>query len=745
MKTPKAWHWAGVSLLVLAAPAWAQNGEQDGARQDRAGQDQDRDGAERHEAHSTIVVTGAATTLASETDTGSRLGLTALETPASIAVVDGDDIRARGDVSVVEAVTRAPGVTTAANPGNGDTALAMRGFAGQDSVLQLYDGVRLFPVAGTITFPNDPWNIERIEVLSGPASVLYGQGAMGGAINVIPKQPNADRFEFEGEAGYGSQDSWHLAGGAGGPISQTLSFRTDGSYRQSDGYVDRGDSESLALSGALRFEPSKDFRLTLRDDFGRYEPSVYFGTPLIDSKLDTSIRHNNYNVGDAYMMFRDNRLALDAEWTISDALQFRNTAYFVKSHRQWYDLESYCWVAADGNCPNGYGYGTPGTIYRTDNYGIMHDQKQYGDTATLKLSSPLGGTAKNDLVVGVDLGRTKLVYSHNFDTDYQEDNVPINDFDPGTFLATTTVKPHYRTRVDTIALFGEDRLALTDELSLVGGIRYEHNKAGRWNYVYDAAGTSITGESPALNGGTEAFKTLESTTWRVGAVYQPTKNLSLYAQYATGVDPLGSIATYSTSTTQFELTYARGHQMEAGVKGLFLDGMGQFTLAAYRLVKNNLFTQQVPGGPIMQVGQRSSQGLEASLSLTLPAGFAIEANGTVLDANYDDYTGFKGNTPRGVPEQAANLGLNWTSKMGLQLRGDLRYVGRRFSDDGNQFRVPAYTVVDLGASYALTSNVALDVRVSNVFDEAYALATYNDEQWILGRPRSVDVSVRAKF
>jgi iron complex outermembrane receptor protein len=731
MNTLKAWHWAGASVLALAlvAPAHADDGDRD---QDRT--------------HSTpIIVTGQTTTLTSETDTGSRLGLTALETPASIAVVEGDDIRARGDVSVVEAVTRAPGVTTAANPGNGDTALAMRGFAGQDSVLQLYDGVRLFPVAGTITFPNDPWNIERIEVLSGPASVLYGQGAMGGAINIIPKQPNADRFEFEGEAGYGSQDSWHLAGGAGGPISQTLSFRADGSYRQSDGYVDRGDSESLALSGALRFEPSKDFRLTLRDDFGRYEPPVYFGTPLIDSKLDTSIRHNNYNVGDAHMMFRDNRLALDAEWTISDALQFRNTAYYIKSHRQWYDLESYCWVAASGDCPNGYGYGTPGTIYRTDNYGIMHDQKQYGDTATLKLSSPLGGTAKNDLVVGVDLGRTKLVYSHNFDTDYQEDNVPINGFDPGIFLATTTVKPHYHTRVDTVAVFGEDRLALTDQLSLVGGIRYEHNKAGRWNYVYDAAGTTIVGESPALNGGTEAFKRLESTTWRVGAVYQPTPGLSLYAQYATGVDPLGSIATYSTSTTQFELTYARGHQMEAGVKGLFLSGMGQFTLAAYRLVKNNLFTQQVPGGPIMQVGQRSSQGIEASVSVTLPAGFAIDANGTVLDANYDDYTGYKGNTPPGVPEAAANLGLSWTSKTGLQLRGDLRYVGRRFSDDGNQFRVPAYTVVDLGASYALTENLALDVRLLNAFDEDYALATYNDEQWILGRPRSVDVSVRAKF
>lgn len=743
--------WAGASLLAvaLAAPAYADSA-------DNAG-DHTTNG-------NTIIVTGQReASLATETDTGSRLDLTGLETPATVSVVDGDDIRARGDASVTAAVTRAVGVTTAANPGNGDTALAMRGFVGQDSVLQLYDGVRLFPVAGTITFPNDPWNIDRIEVLNGPASVLYGQGAMGGAINIIPKQPNPDLYEFQAEAGYGSQNTWHVAAGAGGPIAPTLSFRADGSYRQSDGFVDRGQSDSLALSGALRWAPSSDFTLTLRDDYGSYEPPVYFGTPLIDDKLDTSIRHNNYNVGDAHMFFRDNRLALDADWKVSDVLKFRSTAYYIKSHRQWYDLESYCWVASDGNCPNDYGYGTPGTIYRTDNYGIMHDQKQYGDTTTLKLSSPFGGSMKNELVVGVDLSRTTLVYSHNFDTDYQEDNVPINDFDPGTFLATTMVKPHYHTSVDTVAVFGEDRLAFTDQFSLVGGIRYEHNKAGRWNYLYDSSGTTITGDTPALDIdpvtglGTQAYKTLEATTWRVGAVYQPTPNLSLYAQYATGVDPLGSIATYSGSQDSYQLTYATGHQIEAGVKALFLDGKGQFTLAAYRLVKNNLFTQHLPGGPIEQIGQRSSKGIEASLEFSLPEGFAVNANGTILDANYDDYvivndptdpsqnTVYTGNTPPGVPEEAANLELSWTSKIGLQLRGNLRYVGRRFSDDANTFRIPAYTVVDFGATYAITKNVGVEVTLYNAFNEAYAEATYNDEQWILGRPRSVDVSIRANF
>jgi iron complex outermembrane receptor protein len=721
----------GVSLLVLgllaAAPAQAEDGD--------AG-----------DQTSGIIVTGERPSeLKLETDTGSRLGLTDLETPASVSVVEGDDLRARGDMSVIDAVTRAPGVTTSGNPGNGGTALAMRGFEGQGSVLQLYNGVRLFPTAGTITFPNDPWNIERIEVLSGPASVLYGQGALGGAINVIPKAPNPDRYEFRAEAGYGSQDTWHAAAGAGGPIAPTLSFRADASYRQSDGYVDRGDSDSVALSGALRFAPSEDFSLTLRDDYGDYHPMKYFGTPLIDSKLDTRIRHENYDIGDARMHWRDNRLALDGEWTVSEALQLRNTAYYLTSKRLWQNLETYCWIAPDGLCPNGIGFGTPGMIYRADNFGIVHDQTQIGDTATLKLSTPLGGGMSNDLLVGTDLSRVKLIYSHDFGSAYQEDEVDPFTFDPGTFLDTQGIAPRYHTRTTTYAFFAEDRLALSDRLSLVGGIRYEHNKVGRWNYVYDAAGTTIVGDAPALNGGLNAFKTLQHTTWRVGTVYQPTPNLSLYAQYATAVDPLGTLTTYSTSASQFQLTNARGRQVEAGVKALFLDGMGSFTLAAYRLVKTNLFTQTRPNGAIDQVGQRSSQGIEASLELTLPGGFGINANGTILDANFDDFTGFENNTPPGVPEQAANVELSWTGMNGLQLRGDLRYVGRRFSDNANRFRVPAYTVVDLSATYALSEHVGLDLRLYNVFDEAYAETTYNDQQWILGRPRSVDVSLRASF
>ncbi|MCP1471907.1 outer membrane receptor protein involved in Fe transport, partial [Sphingobium sp. OAS761] len=81
----------------------------------------------------------------------------------------------------------------------------------------------------------------------------------------------------------------------------------------------------------------------------------------------------------------------------------------------------------------------------------------------------------------------------------------------------------------------------------------------------------------------------------------------------------------------------------------------------------------------------------------------------------------------------------------LQARAGLRYVGRTYSDNANASRVPGYAVVDAGISYALTDKVALSVRAYNLFDKDYAVTTYNDEQWLLGRPRSVDVALRASF
>lgn len=681
-----------------------------------------------------LVIGAGLDALTLPTATGSRLGLSVLETPASVYSLDGDEIRARGDLSVVDAVTRAPGITSVANPGNGGTALAARGFSGQGSVLQLVDGIRLFPVAGTITFPTDPWTVGSIEVLSGPASVLYGQGALGGAVNILTKQPT-ERARVDAEASYGSQDTRHIAAGAGGPIGSGFSYRVDGSYRQSDGYVDRGDSKSYALSAALRFAPSDTFSITLRDDYGNNRPTEYFGTPLIAGRLDERNRRRNYNVADAELHYRDNRTTLVAEWRPSEALTITNAAYRLTSKRLFKNLESYF-----------YNDGT-GLIDRFDNLGIVHDQTQWGDQGSVRLSTPFGGEARNDLVVGFDVNSIKLTYGNDFGSDPQEDSVDPFRFNPGVFFDTQGIAPRYRTRTSEWSVFAEDRLKLTPELSLVGGIRYEEDKVRRRNIVYNAQGQE-TGSVNAFPNGQES-RTLRNTTWRVGAVYQPVPTVSLYGQYSTGVDPLGTLTTFTTNATQFFFTNATGDQIEGGLKASFLGGRGSATVSAYRIVKKNLVAQRTPSSPVEQIGQRSAKGIEASVSVSLPAGLAISANGTVLDADYDDFisggANFSGRTPPNISETAANLSLRWDAAARVQARAELRYVGKTYSDNANTFRIPAYATVDGGISYALTDRLAVDLRVYNLLDKDYAITSYNDEQWILGRPRSVDVALRARF
>ncbi|HEV7440919.1 MAG TPA: TonB-dependent receptor plug domain-containing protein, partial [Methylobacterium sp.] len=189
----------------------------------------------------------------------SRLGLTPLETPASVDVIAGETARLRGQNTVVEAVTQnATGITTIASPGNGNGAFTARGFAGPNSIQQLYDGTRLYVGAGTVTFPFDTWNIERIEVLRGPASVLYGDGAIGGVINVVTKKPVFVPLN-EARAVLGSDGIARLALDSGGPIGESLAYRLNVSGNRTEGWISPdGSFRNLAVSGALAFQATPD-------------------------------------------------------------------------------------------------------------------------------------------------------------------------------------------------------------------------------------------------------------------------------------------------------------------------------------------------------------------------------------------------------------------------------------------------------------------------------------------------------
>jgi iron complex outermembrane receptor protein len=658
--------------------------------------------------------------LAAPTTAGSRLNLSMLETPASVEVLDADAIRQRGDASILEAVTRVTGVAGSGNPGNGGTSLVSRGFSGHGSVMQLYDGMRLYVAAGTVTFPFDPWMAERIEVLRGPASVLYGEGAIGGAVNVVPRQPNMQELQVDSQTAFGSDQTVRTALGMGGPVNESVSYRVDVSRNASDNWVDRGDSESLAIAGTLRAAVTPDLVFTLSHDYGQQEPMRYLGAPLINGALDDRTADKNYNVADSNIHYVDNWTRLKTEWSPSEAVSMRNDLYRLTTDRTWRNAEGYQYDAASG------------LIDRFDYLGIRHDEEQIGDRADVTIRHAIRGMA-NAVVLGVEANEVELEYSHNFDLDLEEIGadtaVDPYSFDPGAFYYDVPIEPRFSTKTTQYAVFAEDRLAFNERWSVVGGVRADRIEVAR----------DVIGSERLYD---ESF---DSLGWRVGVVAEMSPGLSLYGQYSEGADPLGSLITASLRDTNFDLPTAA--QVELGLKQAFADDRGYWTFAAYDIVKKNLLTahETIPG-LTLPVAERSARGVEASLMLQVAPTVLIEANAAVLTAEYDKFNeGFSSNVPPGVPEQMANLWVTWQFMPAWRVQGGARYVGKTYANNANTFDVPEYTVVDAALEWAVARNVSAALRGYNLTDETYVTNAYGDQQWILGRPRAAELAVNVGF
>ena len=653
--------------------------------------------------------------------TGSRLGLSPLETPASIEVVPGKAIRDRGQQNVNEAVTQnATGFTSAASPGNGGSSLTARGFSGHNSVMRLYDGTRLYLGNGTITFPFDTWNAERIEVLRGPASVIYGEGAIGGVINVVPKKPT-DYFTHEAEVAIGTDATRRIGLGSGGPINNRVSYRFDVSGIQSDGWLDReSDFSSVALSGALSYRATDDLKITMSHDYGAQSPLRYNGTPLVNSKVLDSIRDKNYNVRDGKIRYVDNWSQVKAEWSPTEWFDLRNVAYRITSNRHWHNVEDFAYNSATQK------------VVRSSYVEILHATEQIGNRMDATFRTVLPGGVKNAFVAGFDVNRMDHGRDNNSPFTGSSSVDPF-DFDSGYFQHIVPTTPEYDARTNEYALFAEDHLSLSKELSLVAGIRLDRPTVIRTHHRTPTAGFE---------------RDFSYVTWRAGAVYTPVPGLAFYGQYSTGVDPMGTgLLSLDKAASQLEM--ATGRQVEVGVKQSFWGGRGEWTFAAYEIEKQNLLSAD-PNNPQItrQVGQQSSRGVELSVALQLLDKLRYEGNAALLKAQYDEFisgsNNYSGNRPNNVPEQVMNNWLIWAFLPDWEARVGVQWVGGIYSNDANTIKRPNFTVVNLGLDYHVDDRSTITLRGFNVFDEVYATSGNNNE-WQLAPPRSGELSYRIKY
>ncbi|WP_407155495.1 TonB-dependent siderophore receptor [Bradyrhizobium sp. STM 3557] len=666
--------------------------------------------------------------LAGTASTGSRLGLTRLQTPASVEVIPAETVAERGQYDIISAVTQnATGFTASPEPGNGSLSFNTRGFTGNGSVMTLYDGTRLYVGSGTLTFPYDTWSAQRIEVLRGPASVLYGEGAIGGAINVISKMPLWVQSN-QAEMSFDSNMTRRIAVDSGGPVNKDVAYRVTATANASDGWVDRGDNSNVELHAAVQVKQNEDVTWTMSTDYGDRRPMRYFGTPLVGDKLVEALRFKNYNVGDSNIRYQDSWNQVKTEWQVTDGISVRNTLYYLNSQRHWRDAESY---AYDGN-PDP----VKGQINRTDYIEIFHDQQQIGDRMDATFRGHVLGMA-NEFVAGFDVNNISFTHTNNSPYDGTS-SVPLYAFDPGLFSGgnPTRTRPGFSSTTNQYGVFAENRLSLTNELSLIGGIRQDQPTIARTDYV--TPGNSFE-------------RSYHATSWRAGAVYTPIKDLAFYGQYSVAVDPVGSLITISNANRNFELS--SGKQVEVGVKQSFWGGRGEWTLAGYQIVKNNLL-QRDPTAPTLtvQVGQQSSRGVEASVGFALDHGWRIDANTALLRAKYDNFVqvadnapvNYAGNVPVNVPQTVSNIWAtwafapNWSANVGIQI------VGKTYADNANTVAMPAYNIVNAGVQWKPELNTTVSFRVYNLFDAVYATSGYTN-QWLLGMPRTAQLAVNVKF
>ena len=659
-------------------------------------------------------------------DAGSRLGLSALDTPASVGIITRKEIATKGDYGALDAVTRTVGISASASPGNGGTSISSRGFNGHNSTVYTYDGTRLYITAGTVTFPADTWTLERVEVLRGAGSVINGVGALGSTINYVPKKPKLGDSDFQAVVAGGSFGMNRVALGGGAQISESVAFRLDASRQEEDGFVDRAAEKREVIAGSLLFQPNEDLSVRLSVDYADVDAAPYWGTPLIDGEASSSLRENNYNFADAKVKYEDIWSRVHVEWRLSDSVTFRNDTYLLDAQREWQNLEEYSFNQDTG------------LIDRASYLGIIHDQEQLGSRFDFLIDSELAGM-ENKISIGAEINQIDMNYSNNFSTGGfgVGDSVAVFGFEPGLRpeAATPTILD-YQTDTRQMAIFIDDTLQITDKLSVVLGARFD-------DIDFDRFDLAIGGNPSA------AFDAQFSEfTWRAGLVYQPTEQLSLYAQTSTAADPVTSPISINAGNADFDL--ATGRQYEIGVKQQFLNGKGEYTLAYFDIEKNDIITRLPASAVDEQIGQQSSNGVEFTLRVNPIDSLSVDFNVSSINAEFDEFfsrgVSLAGNTARNVPENTANLWLNWSPINNVQIGGGFRYVDSRFANDQNTEEIPSYTVFDASVNWLATDNFTVTGRVRNLTNEEdFVLAPYVPNQWIFGDPRAFELSLRVRM
>jgi iron complex outermembrane receptor protein len=669
-------------------------------------------------------------------EAGSRLGLTPRETPASVTLVDRATIDARGAQDTQEILRAVPGVTAHNAPGS--MAASYRGFSG-NSVSQMFNGITV--QYGSATRAVDSWIYDRVEAVGGASSFLYGSGAVGGSINYITKTPERSNFaeaQLRGgshglkEVSVGLNRRLSAPGTSAGPAHFA---RIDLNHRDAGNGVEGVHSQSTQLATSLLTDLGSGFTHLLAYEYQKDSVDrPYWGTPVLNPNLgalrvDPATRFKNYNSADGIYAQRVQWLRSVAQWRASDTLQLRNTLYAYDALRDYRNVETYRFNAANTE------------VARTSPFLQRHDQEVLGNRIEATYTNTLAGR-QSDWAFGLDASVNRQT---RFPNSLSSTVGTVNPYQFSTerFFDIPGMAPGFNpdrdNKTTTTALYLENRTALAPALHLVTGLRHERIDLDLTNR------RAVTATNPA-----RFSRSYQPTTGRLGVVWDFAPGANLYAQASTAADPpSGSLATASFADVANNSELTTGRQAEVGSKFDFWDGKGTATAAAFQITRRNVASQD-PINPALTVlvGEQSAKGIELAVGLRPGAQWQVQANLARTRARYENYVqggiSLAGKTPTNTPETVANLWVSYAITPALTASAGVRHVGRVYADAANTQYWPSYTLLDLGLAWKLSPSTTLTARLRNATDRIHAVESRSTQVY-LGAARTADVALRVTF
>jgi len=704
-----------------------------------------------------IIVTGQRDQLKLDTtpDAASRIGLSARETPATVETLTQADLQVQGLRTSREAFNNVVGAISGNVPGN-PAVVSLRGFSG-GAVSILQDGVRV-STSTMVTRDTNIWHFDRIEVIKGPASVLYGEGALAGVINKVTRKPVFDGDHMDSLLSFGSFDTLTAAGGVNLQLSDKVAVRADASYMRSDSLydVDDNDTRSAGLTASVLLQPSENLSMLFAVDHydDRYDSS-YQGVPLVSAAvardpskalssasglvIDKALRHRNYNPDGAYSGARETTLRSRIDLRMGGGWTLANDFSWYTARRDFVLSGAQNFRDPTAQFPNG--------SFARSVQAIFHDHDFWNERLALANDSLIAGH-RNRFSIGGEYNRTNFINPRRQSPVYGDVADPVAPVDPwnpvvGTFPAGdiyTASDVVYHSRVKTASVFAEDAFNITPGWLIVAGARYDH--------------IALTRISTDLNAGgavTRADPVYKPFSWRLGTTYDLTPEITLYAQYTTAVAPVSSTLTMAISSAGYRLT--KGRSYEAGFKASAFDKRLTVTGSAYRIEQKDILTRD-PNDPtqVVQGGRQSSQGVELSLGAAVTPQLSLSGGVSYNDANYDELIEAggidrSGNRPINIPSTTINGTILYTPKDGpVTLGAFVRHASGFYTDTANSIFVRGHTTLDASIAWHIASETTLTLRGRNLTNAFYGeYSGYPATNIYIGAPRSVELSLSTHF